>query len=334
MSAILGILMVISACAPREPVSSTPAPSQPASSSLPARPSGTGPTLTGKITVSGAWALYPMMVKWAEEFQRTNPGVKIDVSAGGAGKGMADALSGLADIGMVSREVYPVEIDKGAFYVPSVIDAVVAVASAGNPFKDDILARGIGRQAFTGIWINRNVANWRDVFPGAKASGKTDIHVYTRSDAAGAPETWAKYLGAKQEDLLGTGVYGDPGLAEAVRRDPLGIGFNNISYAYDIRSGKQVDGLVAIPIDVNENGKIDPEEAVYGSLDDITQAIAKGVYPSPPARELNLVTLREFKGVTREFIKWILTEGQKYAPEAGYIPLSQARVDSQLPKLR
>ena len=54
----------------------------------------------GTIKVSGAWALYPMMVKWAEEYQEIHPNVKIEVSAGGAGKGMTDALAGLVDIGL------------------------------------------------------------------------------------------------------------------------------------------------------------------------------------------------------------------------------------------
>jgi len=320
-------LVSFNACSPKEPVAQL-------SPSTAAGLTGANPTLTGRITVSGAWALYPMMVKWAEEFQKINPGVRIDVSAGGAGKGMADALGGLADIGMVSREVFPVEIEKGAFYVPSVIDAVVATASAGNPLKNDLLANGINRQVFVDIWISGKITNWKEVFPGTKAIGKTDLHVFTRSDAAGAPETWAAYMGQKQEDLLGIGVYGDPGLAEAVRRDHLGIGFSNIGYIYDVKTRKQVEGLLVIPIDVNANGKIDPEENFYGTLDELNKAIGTGAYPSPPARELNLVTLREFKGATKEFVKWILTEGQRYAPEAGYIPLSQAKVDSQLPKLK
>ena len=43
--------------------------------------------LSGDISISGAFALYPMVVKWAEEFQKINPQVRINVSAGGAGKG-------------------------------------------------------------------------------------------------------------------------------------------------------------------------------------------------------------------------------------------------------
>ena len=61
--------------------------------------------LQGTIRVSGAWALYPMMVNWGEEFRKIHPKVRVDISAGGAGKGVADALAGLVDIGMVSREI-------------------------------------------------------------------------------------------------------------------------------------------------------------------------------------------------------------------------------------
>ncbi len=280
-------------------------------------------SLKGKITVSGAWAMYPIMVRWAEEFQKIHPGVEFDISAGGAGKGAADALGGLVDIGMVSRDIFPAEIEKGAVYVGAAIDAVVPTANAANPYREQLLANGVKRQAFLDIWINGKIINWRDVFPGAKVMGKTDLHVYTRSDAAGAPETWAKYLDKKQEDLLGTGVYGDPGVAETIRRDPLGIGFNNIGYAYDSKSRKQLDGLLVVPIDVNENGKIDPSENFYDTIDALDQAIAARAYPWPPAKENNLVTLREFKGPAKEFVKWVLTDGQQFAPEAGYVPLSK-----------
>lgn len=71
--------------------------------------------LKGQLSISGAFALYPMTVKWAEEFRKIHPDVRIDISAGGAGKGIADALSGMVDIGMVSREIYQDEIKKGAF---------------------------------------------------------------------------------------------------------------------------------------------------------------------------------------------------------------------------
>ena len=160
------------------------------------------------------------------------------------------------------------------------------------------------------------------------------LNVYTRSDACGAAQTWAKYLGNYyQEDLQGTAVYGDPGLAEAVKQDPQGIGFNNLNYAYDMETGKVVSGLRVVPIDINENGQIDPDEDFYATKAELMQAIATGHYPSPPARDLNLVTKEKFTGLTKEFVRWILTDGQQYVDEVGYIALSQEKINEELAKL-
>jgi len=292
---------------------------------------GTPSELKGTIKVSGAWALYPMMVKWAEEYQKIHPGVKIEVSAGGAGKGMSDALAGLVDIGMVSRTIYPEEVEKGAYYVAVTKDAVVATIKKDNPVLNDILTKGVARQIFYNIYIAGNVTTWGQVV--GRPEITDEIHVYTRSDSCGAAETWANYLGKRQEDLRGVGVYGDPGLLEAVRKDRLGIGFNNIGYAYDIKTKSQVEGIVVIPIDINENGRIDPEEDFYSTKDKIVEAIAKVIYPHPPARNLHLVTKGKFTGVTKEFVKWILTDGQKYVEEVGYVPLSKDVINEQLKKL-
>lgn len=160
------------------------------------------------ITLSGAWALYPMAVKWAEEYQKINPDVKIDIGAGGAGKGMADCLAELVDIGMVSRDIYPQEIEKGAWWISVTKDAVVPTLNAHNPLIKEILVKGIDRETFIGIWITGAINTWGQV---AGTGDTYGIHVYTRSDACGAAKTWAKYLENNQEDLLDIGVYGDPG---------------------------------------------------------------------------------------------------------------------------
>lgn len=291
--------------------------------------------LEGTITFSGAWALYPMVVKWAEEFQKIHPKVRIDVAAGGAGKGMADALASVVDIGNVSRDIYPEEIKKGAWFVAVTKDAVVPTINENNPLKEEIFSAGIKRKDFIRIWIAGDVTDWKDIVLGSKkVSGKTDLHVYTRSDACGAAGTWADYLGKKQEDLLGIGVYGDPGLAEAVRKDVLGIGYNNINYVYDAKTKKQVKGIRVLPVDLNSNGKIDADEDFYNNRDEITEAIAAGKYPSPPARDLYFVSQGKPKSkVVIEFIKWVLTDGQKYVPEAGYINITGGKIQEGLRKL-
>lgn len=284
-----------------------------------------------KITVSGAFALYPMMVKWAEEYQKIHPEVKIEISAGGAGKGMTDALTGMVDLGMVSRDISQDEIDRGAVYVAVTKDAVVPVANAQNPVILNLQERGIDKATFKKIFIDETVTTWGAMVNRPEVSDK--INVYTRSDACGAADVWAKYLGYKQEDLKGVGVFGDPGLADAVKSDTLGIGYNNIAFAYDAKSGKPLDGLVIIPLDLNENGIIDPDEQIYATRDTITEAINTGKYPSPPARELNLVTRGTFSGPTQDFVSWILTDGQQYVQESGYIALPKEKISENMNKL-
>lgn len=286
----------------------------------------------GTISISGAWALYPMAVRWAEEYRKIHPEIRIDISAGGAGKGITDALSRMVDIGMVSREIYPDELKKGAYPIAVTKDAVVAVVNVSNPSINAILSRGLNKGAGTNIWITGLYKTWAQAFGGKE---KTPVHVYTRSDACGAAEVWAKFFDRKQEDLLGSGVYGDPGLALAVKKDPLGIGYNNIGYVYDNKTRKQLQGIRVIPLDINNDGKISSDENFYESMDELIEAIASGKYPSPPSRELYFVTSgKPDKPVLNDFIRWVLSDGQKYVNDAGFINLSKAKLDVEINKVK
>jgi phosphate transport system substrate-binding protein len=145
---------------------------------------------------------------------------------------------------------------------------------------------------------------------------------------------WAKFFGKKQEDLTGTGVFGDPGMADAVKNDKNGLGYNNVIYAYDLKSRKLYSGLAIIPIDLNGNGIIEPEENFYQNLDSITNAIRTGRYPSPPARELYLVTKgKPTNPIVLAFYKWILNDGQKYIDQGGYVKLTDENIKAQIKKL-
>jgi len=289
-----------------------------------------GDDLVGTITISGAWALYPMVIRWSEEFQKIYPNVAFDISAGGAGKGMTDALAGAADIGMVSREIYPEEVARGAFWVSVTKDAVFLTVDENNPVWDVLHEQGIKQQTLIDIFITGEVVTWGQV------TGNTDnsdpIHVFTRSDACGAAATWANYLGGAQEDLLGVGVYGDPGLLLAVDKDPLGIGYNNLNYAFDMDTGLPVPGVHIVPLDVNENGQADPDE-IYDTKVQAVEAVASGRYPSPPTRDLNFVTQGQPVGLIKSFIEWVMTDGQGYVEEVGYIPLQEDMLSEELGKL-
>lgn len=284
------------------------------------------------ISISGAFALYPLAVQWGEEYKKEHPGVRFNISGGGAGKGMADALAGAVDLGMFSREITHEEKDKGVWWVGLTVDAVVPTISDQNPYLAQLKQRGLTREEFRAVFIEGTITDWNKLL---NTKDKKELVVYTRSDACGAAGTWAKYLGGKQEDLKGIGIYGDPGLAEAVAKDPAGIAFNNTIFVYDVKTGKKRPGIEVIPIDINGNGTIDPDEDFYESFDEILKAIANGVYPSPPARELYFVSKgKPQKQATLDFIKWTLTKGQKYVKEAGYVPIDQSKIEGYLEKLK
>lgn len=287
--------------------------------------------LRGNIQLSGAFALYPMAVRCAEEFRKLHPNVRIDISGGGAGKGMTDALTGMVDIGMVSRDVYPEEIAKGAYPIAVVKDAVVPIINSKNPEFANVLKTGLSKETATKLW-NKEIKTWGEILG---TSSTLPVHVFTRSDACGAAETFAAWIGKKQEGLKAIAVFGDPGLASAIQKDRVAIGYNNIAYVYDQKTRKPFEGLTVIPIDVNGNGQIDPEENFYESIDSLAKAIDNGLYPSPPARDLYLVTKgKPSKPEVVAFLEYILTNGQQFAGETGYICLSDEKLDAERNKLK
>jgi len=284
--------------------------------------------LRGTLNLSGAWAIYPLAVKWGEAFQRLHPNVKMNISAGGAGKGMADALSGAVDIGMVSREVDKTERAHGAVPIFIAKDAVFCTVNSGNPAISMIRRKGMSIDMLAGIYVRGKIRTWKQAVGGPNAP----IHAYTRADACGAASAWASTLGKhKQEELKGVGVYGDPGLLDAVRKDRLGIGYNNLSYVFD--GNRPVRGIVIVPIDANRNGKIDPSE-VIDTREKAYKAVANGTYPG--ARREFFVTKGKPRGVAAEFMKFTLSEeGAKILEKVGgYVPLSKGERKTQISKMR
>jgi len=288
--------------------------------------------LSGIIAISGAFALYPMMTVWTEEFTKLHPNVEFDVQGGGAGKGMTDVLSGAVEIGMISRDIKPEETAKGAYWVAVTKDAVFPLISAQNPYASEILAKGMSKATFAKIFVTGEIKTWGEVL--GKPEITDEIHVYTRSDACGAGEMWAKFAGGKvQDDIKGIGVNGEPALVDTVSKDALGIGYSNLNSVFDVRAGTLVAGAMVPPIDINDNGQTDANE-LYKTTADAIKAVADGVYPSPPARFENLATKGKPTGVTLAFIRWILTDGQQFLSQAGYVPLTPEQQTESLGKLK
>lgn len=285
------------------------------------------------IKISGAYSLYPMMVVWANEYQKLHPNVSIDVTSGGAGKGMSDALGGTVNLGMVSRDVTPEEAAQGIIAVAVVEDAVLATINSANPVINNITQTGLTKQQLKDIFITRTITTWGQVI--GDASNTDPIRVYSRSDVCGAAETWAKYLGEYTQDDFPTveevsKVKGDDSMSQAVSGDPLAIGYSNVNYIYSNATHQPKTRLAVVPLDLNENGTLDADENFYQNRDDIVNAELNDIIPAPPSRLVYLVTLNNFTGITKDFVLWILTEGQQYTFANGYGAIPSDILDDQL----
>ena len=91
---------------------------------------------------------------------------------------------------------------------------------------------------------------------------------------------------------------------------------------------------MVIPLDLDSSRILETSERFYSSLSDIARAVKEGVYPAPPARDLYLVTKGiPSDGTVRDFLEWVLTDGQAFVENAGYIPVDSAQIESALGKL-
>jgi len=328
LSVLVAVSLLLTACTSTSGDDSTsPPPESVSATNAPAEES-----LSGTISISGAFALYPMMTVWAEEFTKLHPDVQFDVQGGGAGKGMTDTIAGAVDIGMISRSIKPEEESQGIFWVSVTKDAVFPIISAQNPYAGEIMAKGISQEIFAKIFITEETKTWGELIGNPVVTD--EIHVYTRSDSCGAGEMWAKFAGgAAQDDLKGIGINGEPAMVDTVLKDPLGIGYGNLNSVFDMSSGNLVAGIIVPPIDINSNGQADADE-IYKVKEDAFNAVANGTYPSPPARFENLATLGKPSGLTLAFIEWILTDGQQFLEQAGYVPLTPEQQAESLAKIR
>jgi phosphate transport system substrate-binding protein len=176
------------------------------------------------------------------------------------------------------------------------------VISEKNPALPKLLKKGISKQAWMKLYVTGEAASWSEIVPG---SVNKPVHVYTRSDSCGAASSWAAFLGSKkQEDLKGIGIYGDPGLLEAVKRDPIGVGYNNFSFVFD-KAGKVVAGVKLAPIDANNNGSVDPDELIV-NREKAIKSIESGNYSV--TRNNYLFSKGKPQGLKLAFIEFILSE--------------------------
>jgi phosphate transport system substrate-binding protein len=223
-----------------------------------------------KLVLTGSSTVAPLAAEIGKRFEERNPGVRVDVQSGGSSRGVADARSGLADIGMVSRAANSDETDLGFFTIAR--DGVGVIVHRSNP------ARSLTDEQIVAIYTGK-ITDWSAV--GGKASR---ITVVNKAEGRSTLELFLHYFKLKNSEIKAQVVIGDnqQGI-KTVAGNPNAIGYVSIGSAeYEVGQGTPI--------------KLLPMAGVAASVENVRNG------DFPLARPLNLVTKTEPTGLAKSFI--------------------------------
>ena len=91
---------------------------------------------SGTVTVSGSSSVSPLMQKLIEGYNTVNPNVEIELQTSDSTTGMTDAINGMSDIGMASRELKQEELDAGLVNTVIATDGIAIIVNNESPITD------------------------------------------------------------------------------------------------------------------------------------------------------------------------------------------------------
>jgi len=287
--------------------------------------------LNGTLTINGAHSLYPLVQQWAKDFMSFHPGVTVHVEKNGTADGFSLLLQQSHGLAMSSRSLTIGEEESGLWKIPVAKDAVVPIINSQNPYIEQISLRGLKAEQLIRIFTKAETIYWGDLLEIETADPVT---VLTREEGSGTAEIWANFLWMSAEGLKGQKMNGDEEMIREIQGNPLAIGYGNLVYVFDAETGILTDKIKILPIDFNQNGRIDHKECPCDSLMKIQRAIWIGKYPRHLCRTLYLVSQGKPTGeVTVAFINWILSEGQEQVKKMGYCNLNHTQINYALQML-
>jgi len=289
-------------------------------------------TLSGTFSISGAYALYPLVQKWANDFMKIHPGIKIEVFKTGTGQGIEDIISQKCQVAMISRPLTEDEIISGVWVVPVAKDGVAPIISQKNPYIKGILKRGMSTDEFIRAFTEEKAMTWGELLD---TTAKEIVVTFTRGDESGAADIWADFLYKNSSDLKGIKVTGDEEMIKRISENPFAIGYCNFSYAFDIKTGERLKDIQIIPFDLDFDNVIKSREVPFSNLEKAHRSLWLGIYPKNLCRELTLGTVgKPTERVVVEFIRYILTVGQNYVKIAGLCELNDVYIQYSLDQLK
>jgi phosphate transport system substrate-binding protein len=300
-----------------------------------------------KIQIQGAGATFPNPIyqKWISEYNKLHPNVEINYQSLGSGAGIRQLTNqtvffGASDGPMTNEQLQaaPGKI----LHLPTVLGADVPVYNlpglkAELKFTGPVLA-----DIFLGKINKWNDAALTKLNPGVNLPA-TDITVVHRSDASGTTYIWVDYLSKVSPEWkmkvgvqtsvnwpTGVGGKGNEGVAGTVTQTPGSVGYVELVYALQNKIAYgSVQNMAGEFTKANVESVTAAAGAAAGKMPpdfrvSITNAPGKGVYPISSFTWILLYENPKDKMLAKamlDYVKWALTDGQKFAAGLGYAPL-------------
>ena len=255
------------------------------------------------IENKGSDTIVNLALAWAERYQAEHPDVRISVTGGGSGTGIASLINGTVDIANASRKIKEEEMAEaqanGIEPVEHIIarDAIAVIVNPENPVSQLTL------QQIADIYSGK-LNNWSEVGgedrPIVRLSRETNsgTHVYFLETVLRMGNSDDKTLFSMDTLLLPS----SEGIIAEVRQNPNAIGY---------------DGLGYVPKDLKMIAIAEQEGGAY-VLPSIPTVNDK-TYPI--ARDLYMYTDGEPTGIVKEYLDWILdSDAQEIVVELGFVP--------------
>ena len=298
-------------------------------------------------TINGAGATfpYPIYSKWFSEYNKVNSKVQINYQSIGSGGGIRQLTNQTVFFGATDGPMTPEQMQQApgrVLHLPTVLGAVVPIYNLPG-VKGELKFSG---QILADIFLGK-ITKWNDPALAKINTGvslpATDITVVHRSDGSGTTYIWVDYLSKVSPEWLkkvgvntsvnwptGLGGKGNEGVAGLVSQTPGSFGYVELIYALQ---NKIAYGAVQNMEGEFVSASIQAVTAAAGAAVknmpkdfrvSITNAPGKGVYPISSFTWLLLYENPKDKMQSKamvDFMKWALTDGQKFAADLGYAPL-------------
>jgi phosphate transport system substrate-binding protein len=261
------------------------------------------------IQVKGSDTMVNLSQVWAEEYNKVDPQVSIEVSGGGTGVGLAALFKGTVDIANASRNAKPSEIEQakkntGKEPVEFVIgyDALAIYVHKDNPLEE------ITEEQLAEIFSEGGkISQWSQLGVKVPGRGGNEIIRVSRQSSSGTYELFReRVLGNKDFKLGSRDMNGSKEVVDLVGSTPGAIGYSGMGYA--------MAGVKMLKVAAGA-GKQAYAPTAANTLNK--------TYPI--ARSLLIYTLGEPQGVLKRYIDWQRSEaGQKFVEQTGFVPLASA----------